>query len=214
MRTIMSLPPQQFIIMQRRAYLASFGLVTGTALAGCSSSTGGNNSSNGSGGNSGSGGSDSTEASGDSDSTEASGDSESTEASGDSDSTEASGDSEGTEMDEGEATETESSADSDGESGQVSLDEKDVVDGVTLDSSEWYNEDFSTGIRGELTTEQDFDFLFINAKIYDSDDTRIGEGSDSSSDVPSGETVKFDCILAPDDPDAVASYDLEITPDA
>ena len=198
--------------MQRRAYLATLGLVTGTALAGCSSSTGGNNSSNGSGGNSSNGGSDSTEASGDSGPTEAS---------GDSDSTEASGDSEDTEMDEGEATEsegeatdTESNGDSDGGSGQVTLDEKEIVDGVTLDSSEWYNEDFSTGIRGELTTEQDFDFLFINAKIYDSDDTRIGEGSDSSQDVPSGETVKFDCILAPDDPDAVASYDLEITPDA
>ncbi|EMA38385.1 hypothetical protein C447_09522 [Halococcus hamelinensis 100A6] len=109
-----------------------------------------------------------------------------------------------------------SSGDSDGSSGDIELDEQDIVDGVTLDESEWYNEDsgISTGVRGQLTAEQDFDFLFINAQIYDSEGTRIGEGSDSSEGVSSGESLTFDCIMAPSDPSAVASYNIQISPDA
>ena len=225
--------------MRRRKYLAAIGLAAGAGLAGCSGETGSNNSSESGGNDSeGSGGSGGNESSGNSEETEMmtssdESDSEDTEMSTssgddsgeeteseDSTSTDASSEEDTDSESEGESEDSSnSSEDSDSgseSSGDVSLDEEEIVDGVTLDSSEWYNEDsgLSTGVRGELTAEQDFDFIFVNAQIYDSDGTRVGEGSDSSEGVSSGESITFDCLMVPDDPSVVASYNIEITDSA
>ena len=212
--------------MQRRKYLAALGAGTAAVFAGCGGGTGGNNSSGGTtaDGEATSEGDTETEAAVDTttepaetattrpETTSGGETSAATETPTES-ATEASTETE-TETQAATMTQTESSGG--GSSGDVSLDEQDIVDGVTLDSSEWYNEDdgLSTGVRGQLTTSQEFDFLFINAQIYNSDGTRIGEGSDSSESIPSGESLTFDCIMVPDDPSAVASYNIQVSPNA
>lgn len=217
--------------MNRRKYLAAVGTATSLGLAGCSSGTGGNNSSgNGSGGN-GSGGESTEAASGDAE-TEMESGGDSTEMGGDT--TESSGDEAGdetaTESSESSGEESTETSASSGESGgssssisdsgetDVSLKSADVADAYSLDSVEYYSEDMSNGVRGEVTntTDSSISYTGIQVKFYDSDDTRIGETLDNTSDLGAGETYAFDAVglLTGDKADSVASYTIAISDSA
>jgi hypothetical protein len=213
--------------MNRRKYLAAVGTATSLGLAGCSSGTGGNNSSgNGSGGN-GSGGESTEAASGDAE-TEMESGGDSTEMGGDT--TESSGDETATESSESSGEESTETSASSGESGgssssisdsgetDVSLKSADVADAYSLDSVEYYSEDMSNGVRGEVTntTDSSISYTGIQVKFYDSDDTRIGETLDNTSDLGAGETYAFDAVglLTGDKADSVASYTIAISDSA
>lgn len=225
-------------MMDRRKYLAAVGAATSLGLAGCSSGTGGNNSSgNGSGGSGGesteaAGGNEATEMESGDDSTDASGDTtesseEATETAGEDGEDEDGGET-ATESDESssdESTET-SGGDGSGESSSiedsgdtdVSLQSADVADAYSLDSVAYYSDDMSNGVRGEVTNTSDstISYTGIQVRFYDSDDTRIGETLDNTTDLGAGETYAFDAIgaLTGDDADSVASYTISVSDSA
>jgi hypothetical protein len=224
-------------MMNRRKYLAAVGAATSLGLAGCSGGTGGNNSSggNGSGGNGSGGGSteaasggaetemesggDSTDTGGD---TTESSDEEATETEGeDGSETETESDESGGE----ESTETSGGDDSGGSSSiedsgdtDVSLQSADVADAYSLDSVAFYSEEFSSGVRGEVTNTSDstISYTEIQVRFYDSDDTRLGEGLDNTTDLGGGETYAFDVpsLLTSDEVDTIASYTITVTDSA
>jgi hypothetical protein len=226
-------------MMNRRKYLAAVGAATSLGLAGCSSGTGGNNSSGNGSGGSGSGGNGSggenTEAAGGDEATEMESGDDSTDASGDM--TESSGEATEAEEAEGEtatesdesgsdeSTETSGGDDSGGSSSiedsgdtDVSLQSADVADAYSLDSVAYYSEDMSNGVRGEVTNTSDstISYTGIQVRFYDSDDTRIGETLDNTTDLGAGETYAFDAIgaLMSDEADSVASYTISVSDSA
>ncbi|EMA51197.1 hypothetical protein C451_15923 [Halococcus thailandensis JCM 13552] len=209
------------------------GAATSLGLAGCSSETGENNSSgNGS-------GDESTEAASGDAETEMESGGESTEAGGDA--TEASSDEEATDAESEESedeTATESDESSDEESSEtdassgdsesssvsdsgdtdVSVKSADIADAFSLDSVEYYSEDVSNGVRGEVTNTSDSSISYtgIEVKFYDGEDTRIGEALDNTSDLGGGETYAFDAIgmLDSDKADSIASYTITVSDSA
>ena len=166
-------------------------------------------------------GGDSTEAGGDS--TEASDDGEATDAesedTGDETAAE-SGDSEDDESTETSADSDDSGSSSISDSGDtdVSLKSADVADAYSLDSAEYYADDVSNGVRGEVTNTSDSSISYtgIEVKFYDGEDTRIGEALDNTSDLGGGETYAFDAIgmLDSDKADSIASYTITVSDSA
>jgi hypothetical protein len=127
------------------------------------------------------------------------------------------------ESDGGESTETSaSSGDSGGSSSiedsgdtDVSLQSADVADVYSLDSVAFYSEEFASGVRGEVTNASDSTIsdTEIQVRFYDSDDTRLGEGLDNTTDLGGGETYAFDVpsLLTSDEVDTIASYTITVT---
>jgi len=120
-------------------------------------------------------------------------------------------------------TDTTTSSESGGDSSSVSdsgdtdveLQSADVADAYSLDSVAYYEEDYSAGVRGEVTNTSDgsISYTDIQVKFYDSDGTRLGETLDNASDLGSGETYAFDAVstLTGDESDSVASYTISIS---
>lgn len=185
-------------------------------LAGCSGSTSGSNSSNG---NSGSGDSDS---SGDSGSNESSGGEETT-TSGSNESSGSSGGSASNESSSGSGETTTSggsessgsSSISDSGSTDVKLKSADVADAYKLESVAYYSEDFSSGVKGEVTniTDSTISYTGIEVKFFDSEGTRLGQTLDNATDLGAGKTYAFDAVslLTSDKKKSVARYTITIS---
>jgi len=82
---------------------------------------------------------------------------------------------------------------------------------VEILNHEWYEEDFSAGVRGtiENTTDEELSYVEISVYFLDSDGTQIGEGLDNFSDLAGGRTAEFDAMYVDDDPSRVEEYEIE-----
>jgi hypothetical protein len=97
----------------------------------------------------------------------------------------------------------------------VTLEGADIADSLSVESVAWYEEDMSQGVRGEITNTSDgtLSYVEIQALLYDSEGTRLGEALDNVSDLGGGETYAFDAVslLTGDKADSVASYELNVS---
>ena len=204
-------------------------------LAGCSGSeaesdSGGSGGSGTTGSESGSGSTSTTttegqtSTAGESTSTEATGESTSTETAAETD-TETSTETETateteTETETETATETESdsgdsSAISDSGDTDVELESADIADAYSLDSAAYYEDEYQSGVRGEITNTSDDEISYtgIEVKFYDDEGTRLGESLDNASDLGAGETYAYEALstLTGDKAESVASYTMTVT---
>jgi cytoskeletal protein RodZ len=118
------------------------------------------------------------------------------------------------------ATETESDS---GDSGAISdsgdtdveLESADIADAYSLDSAAYYEEDYQSGVRGEITNTSDDEISYtsIEVKFYDDEGTRLGESLDNATDLGAGETYAYDVLsaLTGDKSESVASYTMTVT---
>ena len=97
----------------------------------------------------------------------------------------------------------------------ITLEAADIADSISVESVAWYEEDMSQGVRGEVTNTSDdtLSYVEIQALLYDSEGTRLGEALDNVSDLGGGETYAFDAVslLTGDKADSVASYELNVS---
>lgn len=115
----------------------------------------------------------------------------------DSDSGEANGDSDG------------GDSDSDGSDGGDS-DSSDQD--VKLLSHEWYEEDFSAGVKGTAknVSGEELSYVQVEVAFYDSDGAKIEDGLDNTSDLPADTEWKFDAGYIGSDPETVDDYEIEV----
>jgi hypothetical protein len=163
-----------------------------------------------------------TSTAGESTSTEATGESTSTETAAETDtetSTETETDTE-TDTETETATETESdsgdsSAISDSGDTDVELESADIADAYSLDSAAYYEDEYQSGVRGEITNTSDDEISYtsIEVKFYDDEGTRLGESLDNASDLGAGETYAYEVLslLTGDKAESVASYTMTVS---
>jgi len=79
----------------------------------------------------------------------------------------------------------------------------------------FYEEEFSSGVRGELTntTDDAISYTEVTAKFYNDEGTRLGDSLDNVSDLGGEETYAFEVLslLTGEKADAVASYTLTVS---
>jgi dipeptidyl aminopeptidase/acylaminoacyl peptidase len=82
---------------------------------------------------------------------------------------------------------------------------------VEILNHEWYEEDFSSGVRGTIENLTDNELSYVEVKAYflDSEGTQIGEGLDNFSDLAGGRKAEFECVFLGDDASRVDSYEIE-----
>jgi hypothetical protein len=143
---------------------------------------------------------------------------EATDTETESESTTAGGSDESTETSGNGGNSSESSSIEDSGDTDVTLQSADVADAYSLDSVAFYSEEFSSGVRGEVTNTSNsaIPYTGIQVKFYDSEGTRLGEGLDNTSDLGAGETYAFDVpsLLTSDKADSIASYTITVTDSA
>jgi hypothetical protein len=84
---------------------------------------------------------------------------------------------------------------------------------VEIQSHEFYEEQFSAGVRGtaQNTTDRELSYVEAEAVFLDSEGTQIGEGLDNVSDLAAGRTWEFDCMFLGEDASRIASYEIEVS---
>lgn len=84
---------------------------------------------------------------------------------------------------------------------------------VEILSDEFYEEEFSSGVRGTAVNNTDSELSYVEATatFLDSEGTQIGEGLDNVSDLAAGREWEFDCMFLGDDASRIDTYELELS---
>jgi len=92
----------------------------------------------------------------------------------------------------------------DGGGGSESQDRVEILD------HSFYQDDFSSGVRGTLENISDETLSYVQVNVYflDADETRIGEGLDNASDLQAGRKWQFDAMFLGDNEEAIDSYEI------
>ncbi|PSQ43805.1 hypothetical protein BRD17_05385 [Halobacteriales archaeon SW_7_68_16] len=97
----------------------------------------------------------------------------------------------------------------DGSSGSGGNDQPDVE----LLNHEFYEEEFSAGVRGTAVNNTDSELSYVEAEavFLDESGTQIGDGLDNVNDLAAGREWEFDCGFFGDDASRIAEYEIEVS---
>jgi len=84
---------------------------------------------------------------------------------------------------------------------------------VEILNHEFYEEEFSSGVRGTAVNNTDSELSYVEATatFLDADGTQIGEGLDNVSDLAGGREWEFDCMFTGQDAGRIEEYEVEVT---
>ncbi|SEO63939.1 hypothetical protein SAMN05216388_101611 [Halorientalis persicus] len=84
---------------------------------------------------------------------------------------------------------------------------------VEILNHEFYEEEFSSGVRGTAVNNTDSELSYVEATatFLDADGTQIGEGLDNVSDLAAGREWEFDCMFTGQDASRIDDYEIEVT---
>lgn len=84
---------------------------------------------------------------------------------------------------------------------------------VEILNHEFYEEEFSSGVRGTAVNNTDSELSYVEATatFLDADGTQIGEGLDNVSDLASGREWEFDCMFTGQDASRIEEYEVEVS---
>ena len=84
---------------------------------------------------------------------------------------------------------------------------------VEILSHEFYEEEFSSGVRGTAVNNTDSELSYVEATatFLDSEGTQIGEGLDNVSDLAGGREWEFDCMFTGQDASRIEEYEVEVS---
>jgi hypothetical protein len=102
------------------------------------------------------------------------------------------------------------SGDSDsGNSGDGGNDQPDME----ILNHEFYEEEYSSGVRGTAVNNTDSELSYVEATatFLDSEGTQIGEGLDNVSDLAGGREWEFDCMFTGQDASRIEEYEIEVS---
>jgi len=96
-----------------------------------------------------------------------------------------------------------------GSSGDGGNDQSDVE----ILNHEFYEEEFSSGVRGTAVnnTDNELSYVEATATFLDSEGTQIGEGLDNVSDLAAGREWEFDCMYTGQDDSRIEDYEVEVS---
>jgi|GEM_PF-3455893 len=82
---------------------------------------------------------------------------------------------------------------------------------VEILDHEWYEEQYSSGVKGtvENVSDEELSYVEVSAYFLDSEGTQIGDGLDNFTDLAPGRKAEFDCVFLGDDPSRVEEYEVE-----
>lgn len=77
---------------------------------------------------------------------------------------------------------------------------------------EFYEEDFSAGVKGTVKNNSDSEigYVGVQAEFLDSEGTRVGEGMDNTTDLAAGQEWAFDC-MATTEASKIDDYKIEVS---
>lgn len=107
-------------------------------------------------------------------------------------------------------SESDSASTGDDEGRNESESESDAEPSLKLLSHEWYEEDYSAGVKGTAknTTEDSLGYAEVAATFLDSDGAQLESGMDNTTELAGGREWKFDVMFLGDDPSAVEDYEI------
>lgn len=110
-------------------------------------------------------------------------------------------------------TGTADSTDSQQTQEQTQTEEQSGGSGLELKSHEWYEEDYSAGVRGSAVnnTGDELGYVAVEVIFLDSDGAQIENGLDNTTDLPDGREWKFDAVFLGMDSSVVEDYEIEIS---
>jgi len=84
---------------------------------------------------------------------------------------------------------------------------------VEILNHEFYEEEFSAGVRGTAVNNTDSELGYVEATVtfLDSEGTQIGEGLDNVSELAAGREWEFDCMYTDQDPERIDTYEIEVS---
>jgi len=84
---------------------------------------------------------------------------------------------------------------------------------VEILSDEFYEEEFTAGVRGTAVnnTDRELSYVEATAVFLDSEGTQIGEGLDNVSDLAAGREWEFDCLFTGSDSSRIDTYEIEVS---
>lgn len=124
-----------------------------------------------------------------------------------------------TDSDDGDSGGGDSDGDSADDSGDTDDSQTGTADGdgseneqqVEILTHEWYEEDFSAGVRGELenVSDETLSYVEISAYFLDSEGRQVGDSLANTSDLAPGRVWAFDIMFLGSDSGQVENYELE-----
>jgi hypothetical protein len=96
-------------------------------------------------------------------------------------------------------------------SGEGSADGSESEQQIELLNHEFYEDDFSSGVRGTLENVSGEVLSYVEVQVYflDSEGTQIGEGLDNTSDLAEGRRWEFEAAYLDTDPERIDTYEIE-----
>jgi len=84
---------------------------------------------------------------------------------------------------------------------------------VEILNHEFYEEEFSSGVRGTAVNNTDSELSYVEATatFLDADGTQIGEGLDNVSDLAGGREWEFECMFTGQDESRIEEYEVEVS---
>ncbi|MFC4407979.1 FxLYD domain-containing protein [Haloarchaeobius iranensis] len=84
---------------------------------------------------------------------------------------------------------------------------------VEILNHEFYEEEFSSGVRGTAVNNTDSEISYVEATatFLDSEGTQIGEGLDNVSDLAAGREWQFECMFTGQEESRIEEYEVEVT---
>jgi hypothetical protein len=84
---------------------------------------------------------------------------------------------------------------------------------VEILEHEFYEEEFSAGVRGTAVNNTDSELSYVEAEavFLDESGTQIGDGLDNVNDLAAGREWEFDCMFLGDDASRIAEYEIEVS---
>lgn len=96
-----------------------------------------------------------------------------------------------------------------GDSGNGGSDQPDIE----LLEHEFYQEDFTEGVRGTAVnnTDSELGYVEANAVFLDESGTQIADGIDNVTDLAAGREWEFECLFLGSDASRIDRYEIEVS---
>lgn len=100
-----------------------------------------------------------------------------------------------------------------GDGDEASGDGENGGGGLEILEDEYYEEDFSAGVRGTVknNSDEEIGYVGVQAEFVDSEGTRVGEGLDNTTDLAGGQEWDFDTVALDADAEEIDSYNIEVS---
>lgn len=84
---------------------------------------------------------------------------------------------------------------------------------LELVSHEWYEEDYSAGVQGEVknVSDETLDYVAVEVAFYDADGAKLEDGLDNTKDLKPDTVWKFDAMYPDTDTEAVDDYEITVS---